>query len=92
MRVSNWIDLTCYVFDPLYPWGQGSYAGEPTAPQGQSHSLRAQYAYWIDQHLAALEAQQATWAAQATRDYQKIFPPTAEQTEDKQAKDRAWIT
>ncbi|PQE12392.1 glycosyl hydrolase family 18 protein [Rutstroemia sp. NJR-2017a BVV2] len=86
MCVSNWIDLTCHVFDTVYPWNQNAYAGEPRAPPGQIASLRALYAYWIDDHLADLERNQARWAADASSVYQAQHPPTAEET-----KDRAWI-
>ncbi|PQE17133.1 glycosyl hydrolase family 18 protein [Rutstroemia sp. NJR-2017a BBW] len=86
MRVSNWIDLTCYVFDEQYPWNQNAYDGEPRAPPGQTASLRALYAYFIDNHLAKLEDNQARWAADASRVYQARHPATAEQK-----KDRAWI-
>ncbi len=44
MRVSNWTDLVCYVFDQQYPWGQGKYGGEPTNSAGRP-SLRALYVY-----------------------------------------------
>ena len=73
MRVSNWIDLVLHTFDAEYPWG--SRAGdEPTAPPGKQPSLRALYAYWIDQELAGIEDNMTTWASDARTKFDAKHP------------------
>ena len=62
MRVSNWVDLVCARFDEQYPWGQGTYAGEPINSAGRL-SLRALYAAFIDAYLSTIEAEARTWSA-----------------------------
>ncbi|KAK3933773.1 putative glycosyl hydrolases family 18 protein [Diplogelasinospora grovesii] len=83
MRVSNWIDLVCFTFDQQYPWGMGQHAGEPTNSAG-TPSLRALYAYFIDAHLAAIEAKARAWSPNANADFNNFYPPT-------NANERAWV-
>lgn len=82
MRVSNWIDLVCFVFDQQYPWG--TMQGEPVSSAGQA-SLRALYAYWIDRHLAGIEAKMTSWTAAAQSDFVKYYPPASQA-------DTNWVT
>ena len=72
MRVSNWIDLVCHVFDEEYTWGSRA-ADEPKVPGGTRPSLRALYAYWIDQELAGIETKMEKWSTTIEKNFDAAF-------------------
>jgi hypothetical protein len=72
MRPSCWVDLVLYNFDLNYQWG--TRTGEPTH-QGGTPSLRWLYAKWIDERLATIEINAASWSNAASSYYQQTYPP-----------------
>lgn len=74
-RPSNWIDLVFYVFDKQYPWGQGTYPGEPSMTNGQTPSMRSLWAKFLDSYLANIEANAAAWGINAKNYYTQAYPP-----------------
>ena len=66
MRVTNWIDLVCFLADQqinwqLWPDGPKNSAGAP--------SLRALWAYFIENHLRQVETNAVGWVQTAANDY-----------------------
>lgn len=74
MRVSNWIDLVCHVFDQDY--AAGTIPGEPVNPNGGG-AMRSLYAKFIDAHLSAIEALAAGFSTSAAQDYATYFSQDA---------------
>lgn len=77
MKVANWIDLVFYEFDEQYKWGTNQ--GEPTAPQGQTPSLRALWAHWIDNiELPEHEERMRKWSDNAAKDFKALFKASSQ--------------
>lgn len=71
MRVSNWVDLVLHEFDQSYPWGR--HQDEPQTQGGGGQSLRAWYAYFIDDYLGGIEDRAQRWAVAAQAAFRRDY-------------------
>lgn len=70
MHVSNWIDLVCYAADKQIAWAQ---ADGPKDTGGGTPSLRALWAYFIEDELNDIERRAASWSKDAAEFYKKGY-------------------